>query len=468
MWMRRSSAARLCSCAFALAACSAGQRESGSAPQPARPTLPASSIASARASGGATGSRALEPTVLGLLDRNALGVAYLNFAKVPAPLAKLAGPLFLARVSAGDHHLGELPALCGAPIPTLVSELALSISSDLDRLLVARSPDVSRLERCVAALPEVRPAGPDGEGSYLYGSSPKSVVFDDDLVFFGAPISVERALARHQDPSPPGLDTERSVVDLIDPTDDVAALSVDHEGEERGWVRAQLREGRLVVNGQFRPTGGRAGRDLERRRRLIEGWRQEIEHSLTILVGLEHPTLKGWRREGGEDMGKINLLWTFPVADLTALEVERGLARYARHAIIEEAKNNLAALFRGASGAYEDRGQRCTSTIAVPADVPRGVAYQPDILAGDFQSAGWTCLKFNMSTPMRYRYRYIHGGPYVGPSRGLPDPGPNGFEVSAEGDLDGDGKTSLFTLTGTIASGRVVYNRVINASDPDE
>jgi hypothetical protein len=37
------------------------------------------------------------------------------------------------------------------------------------------------------------------------------------------------------------------------------------------------------------------------------------------------------------------------------------------------------------------------------------------------------------------RARYRIGGNYKGPARGDPDPGPNGFEVSAEGDLDGDG-----------------------------
>jgi hypothetical protein len=39
---------------------------------------------------------------------------------------------------------------------------------------------------------------------------------------------------------------------------------------------------------------------------------------------------------------------------------------------------------------------------------------------------------------------------------GGPDPGPNGFEAWAIGDLDGDGVTSLFTRTGKIdASGNL-------------
>jgi hypothetical protein len=54
--------------------------------------------------------------------------------------------------------------------------------------------------------------------------------------------------------------------------------------------------------------------------------------------------------------------------------------------------------------------------------------------------------------PHYYQYEYRTGGPYKGPSRGGPDPGPDGFEVSAEGDLDGDGVTSLFTMTGKVDS----------------
>ena len=67
---------------------------------------------------------------------------------------------------------------------------------------------------------------------------------------------------------------------------------------------------------------------------------------------------------------------------------------------------------------------------------------------------GWRCLKFTSITPIYYQYEYRQGGPYKGPARGGPDPGPNGFEASAEGDLDGDGKTSLFTLTGKVDAKR--------------
>jgi hypothetical protein len=54
---------------------------------------------------------------------------------------------------------------------------------------------------------------------------------------------------------------------------------------------------------------------------------------------------------------------------------------------------------------------------------------------------------FEVTTPQHYQYEYRVGGLYKGPVRGGPDPGPGAIEISAEGDLDGDGVTSLVTLT---------------------
>ena len=124
----------------------------------------------------------------------------------------------------------------------------------------------------------------------------------------------------------------------------------------------------------------------------------------------------------------------------------------------------MSAIARGAAAAFEREtwgsgGQTvhkpCASAIDVPATVPRGTSYRPNTKPGnDFETGdakgGWRCLKFGLTQPHRYQYSYRHGGNYKGPKRGGPDPGPSGFEVSAEGDLDGDGKTSLFTRIGTI------------------
>ncbi len=95
----------------------------------------------------------------------------------------------------------------------------------------------------------------------------------------------------------------------------------------------------------------------------------------------------------------------------------------------------------------------CASALSVPTEVPQRSLYSPirrdgwDYLTGDW-ATGWKCLGYDPSWPQRFRYHYHQGSGYLGPARGGPDPGPNGFEVAAEGDLDGDGETSLFTRVG--------------------
>ncbi len=149
---------------------------------------------------------------------------------------------------------------------------------------------------------------------------------------------------------------------------------------------------------------------------------------------------------------------------LLATSALYGVRRYLANAKAAEAKSTLSAVGRAAITAFE-RGQLgasgavvhalCRSATAVPAKVPRGVKHLPSVRPGDDwhtgdDASGWRCLRFELPEPHYFRYGYSAGGPYKGPALGGPDPGPDGFEVTAEGDLDGDGETSLFTLAGRV------------------
>jgi len=140
-----------------------------------------------------------------------------------------------------------------------------------------------------------------------------------------------------------------------------------------------------------------------------------------------------------------------------------GVRRYLASAKTAEAKNTIGAIAREAAAAYESEAMSsgqvthvlCKGAPDVPSAVPRGEKYAPQTRDGaDFETGddrtGWRCLKFALMQPHYYQYSYRVGGNYKGPKRGGPDPGPYGFEVAAEGDLDGDGKTSLFTRTGVV------------------
>lgn len=162
-----------------------------------------------------------------------------------------------------------------------------------------------------------------------------------------------------------------------------------------------------------------------------------------------------------------------------------GTRSYLKNAKTAEAKNTLEGISRAVVSTYErERWDEATQTVKhelcgsaepVPATVPAGKKYQPATQSGqDFESGdenrGWKCLRFTITSPVYYRYDYRVGSGYKGPARGGPDPGPDGFEISAEGDLDADGKTSLFTLTGKVdrATHSIRVEREIFVVDGDE
>ncbi|MDI1443069.1 hypothetical protein [Polyangium sp. 6x1] len=145
--------------------------------------------------------------------------------------------------------------------------------------------------------------------------------------------------------------------------------------------------------------------------------------------------------------------------------------QYTARAKASEARSTVSMMARAAVAAYEREQldakavthKLCKSTTPVPNVVPRNTTYVPSGKPGqDFEqgddTSGWRCLKVSLVQPIRYQYEYRVGGNYKGPKRGGPDPGKDGFEISAEGDLDGDGKTSLFTMTGKIQNGTVILS----------
>jgi type IV pilus assembly protein PilA len=147
-----------------------------------------------------------------------------------------------------------------------------------------------------------------------------------------------------------------------------------------------------------------------------------------------------------------------------------GTRKYLAAAKTAEAKNSIGAISRAAVAAYESEqlvgdkvvtNRLCQSASAVPASMSSVSAkkYMPssapgaDFNAGDAQT-GWPCLKFSMMSPMYYRYQYRKGSGYVSP---LTTPGANGFEASAQGDLDGNGVASTFSRGGVVGpSGALV------------
>jgi len=170
----------------------------------------------------------------------------------------------------------------------------------------------------------------------------------------------------------------------------------------------------------------------------------------------------------------VELMIVIGIIGVLATLAIYGVRNYLTTARTAEAKASVGAISQLSAGVFEREYAEaeligaasggvskpavnflCNSANSVPAAVPAGTKYQPGNAPGtDFHSGspidGWTCLGYSMSTPIYYQYSYLKAGGYLSPALGGPDPGPEGFEAVAQGDLDGDGAPSTFARTGTI------------------
>ena len=138
------------------------------------------------------------------------------------------------------------------------------------------------------------------------------------------------------------------------------------------------------------------------------------------------------------------------------------------------ANGNGATVTKAAAGL-------CDSSTSVPSSMSSVTRkkYQPSHAAGADYNAGdrftgWRCLQFSIASPQFYQYRYKVDGPPVEvtlPKGGTP-PGLSGDETwsaSAQGDTDGDGKTSWFVLEGYVNDrGEIVQAPAIATENPEE
>lgn len=142
---------------------------------------------------------------------------------------------------------------------------------------------------------------------------------------------------------------------------------------------------------------------------------------------------------------------------------------------LEQAKNMVGAMSRMAVAAYERETldgpnyEFCPTVTPVPADGPP-TKTKHTATAEDYETGGWKCLMFAFpeGEEQHFQFGYTSGGDYLGVKKGLDDPGANGFEAWAVGDLDGDGEYSLLLRRGTVKDGKVEYSSTFSCVDPGE
>jgi type IV pilus assembly protein PilA len=178
------------------------------------------------------------------------------------------------------------------------------------------------------------------------------------------------------------------------------------------------------------------------------------------------------------------LMIVVAIVGILAVLAVYGVRKYIANAKSAEARNSLGQVGKDAATAYEkesmpgaplalgstaqvSRNLCISAPVSVPA-VPapiQGQKYQStpaewltsQIVAGVTTPTGFSCLKFTMNDPQYYMYNYqVPGGRNAVGDR---------FVASAQGDLDGNGVLSQFTLNGAIqgvAGGSIVLTLAPN------
>jgi type IV pilus assembly protein PilA len=181
----------------------------------------------------------------------------------------------------------------------------------------------------------------------------------------------------------------------------------------------------------------------------------------------------------------IELMIVVAIVSILAVLAVYGVRRYVANAKTAEARNSLGQIAKDAQTAYEKDTtaaiilgpgaitavtrslcQSAGSTVPNAPGLIQGKKYQSngavgqDWLFDEATNKGFACLKFGMTNPQFYMYNYWSDATAAAP-------GAN-FTATANGDLNGNGILSVFTLVGQVLNNQLNVAPNITEVDPEE
>ena len=176
------------------------------------------------------------------------------------------------------------------------------------------------------------------------------------------------------------------------------------------------------------------------------------------------------RRKNNDGFTLVELMIVVAIIGVLAALAIYGVSRYLRHSKTAEATRSLAAMETGSKAQYQNETvidiaagttdhEFCIGADSEPAAIPAAqkIAVVTTAVAG-YGLPIWKCLKFSLNAPQFYRYTYASGG--TGNAAV--------YTALAEGDLDGNTVTSLFTLKGKVLEGEAVRDGAMTILNEDE
>jgi hypothetical protein len=387
-----------------------------------RPAQGPSPGASASASNVATVPAARK--LLDAIDPEAHVAVHVDVAKLTAtPLYKALSDLL--HKFGSDTALDEANRQCGFSIPDKLSEVVFSARDNEYVFAASFSVSPEQALACVRTLGKVSDVQLDDGTKAMGLAGGSDVAFIKDGILFGGNLAaVRRAVA-----GAGGKSALAAAVALSG--DAVIALRADDEsgfkGKDAILVTVRANDSEFSVDSELTTEAAEDAAKLA----------AVIQSSLSKLNTLEHSAVAEGRilrlhigAKGGV-AEQVSALGTASVLAISAARKYMAEAKSAEAALVvnEIAKDLSSSVAREKTG---NKGARFPKSAApVPAEVPHGQKYQS--AAADW-SATWKEIGFSMTEPQYFRYSIVTA------------PDKKHAVVRAEGDLNGDGKTSLYEM----------------------